>query len=173
MKLRLSKLLVLLLILAIPMAASAQVILKLYKGSNKAIEYYVGDVLHFQLEGQDFFYDFEIKGLNHADQTITFEIGTIAIKDIITIKSYENYKTANVLEKTLYVFAAAWAGFSIVDVLYRGEDTDQVIRDALIVSGTSTLSGFIIKKVWGTRNYPMNTDEYFLGIVDLTVSKDD
>jgi len=150
--------------------SNAQKILKLYHGS-KALEYQIGDEFHFQLSGQDFFYTFKILDLNHDAQTILFPLGSIAIKDIISVKSYKNYQTANVFSKMFYTFGSGWVAFSIFDVLYRGSDLRQVTGDALIVGSTSFIAGYLLKRYWATKTYELGNDENLLYIVDLEVGE--
>ncbi len=149
-------------------AAAAQKILKLYHG-DKALEYRIGDEFHFQLSGQDFFYTFEIKDLDFASQTITFPTGRIEISDIVAVKSYENYGKANAFQKLLYTFGSGWLLFSTIDILYRGENIRQVVGDALIVGSTSFVSGYLLKRYWATKTYPLGNDENLLYIVDLGI----
>lgn len=155
---------------AVCSTATAQKILKLYHG-KKALEYNIGDELHFQLEGQDFFYTFEIKDLDHGSQSILFPTGLVKVKDIVAIKSYKNYRTANIFSKMFYTFGTSWVGFSVFDILYRGSDLRQVAGDALIVGSTSFVAGYLLKRYWATRTYELGNDENLLYIVDLEVGE--
>ncbi len=160
----------LLLVIGFYCSASAQVFLKLYIGGGNDLEYFVGDELHFKIKGQDIFNTFEIIKFDHNSQTIYFPAGQVKIEDIVAIKSYANYKTANVIEKLLYTFGSGWALFSAFDIFYRGEDVPRVARDGAIVVGGAFLGGFLIKKFWSTQTFPLDTEEYLLRIIDLTVN---
>ncbi|MGB0863522.1 MAG: hypothetical protein ACPG19_12520 [Saprospiraceae bacterium] len=151
-------------------SASAQKILKIYRGSNKAIEYHIGDELHFKLKGEDHFYEFKIKDLDFEKKAIRFETGYIPLKNIVAIEHYGNYRTANAVQKSLYTFGGAWLLFSGVDIAMDSEDAREVGIRAAIVAGFSFVAGYLIKKFWGTQIFRFDTDEYLLGIVDLTVT---
>lgn len=154
-------------------ALSAQKVLKIYDGSRVMVEYRVGDELHFKLKGDDVFYAFEIRDLDHASQTLRLELGIIKIADIVAVKSYENYGVANGLEKTLYTFGAGWVLFSGVDAIVSPDEARSTLRTAAIVAASSFLGGFLIKKTWATRIYRLDTDEYFMQVIDLTVDASD
>lgn len=160
----------LLFVIGISWSASAQIFLKLYIGSGNDLEYFIGDELHFQVKGEDIFNSFEIIKFDHNSQTVYFPAGQVKLEDIVAIKSYANYKTANVVEKLLYTFGTGWAAFSVFDIFYRGEDVPRVARDGAIVAGGAFLGGFLIKKFWSTRVYPLDTEEYLLRIIDLTIN---
>ena len=151
----------------------AQKILKIYRGGNaKTIDFRIGDELHFRLKDSKEFYVFKIKDLDFATNTIWFENGDIPIKNIVAIKSFANYQTANVFQKMLYTFGGAWLGYSVADIILRGEEPRRVIRDGVIVAGISVVTGYLLKKLWGVQIYRFDTNEYFLGIVDLNIKID-
>ena len=57
-----------------------------------------------------------------------------------------------------------------VDIAMDSEDAREVGIRAAIVAGFSFVAGYLIKKFWGTQIFRFDTDEYLLGIVDLTVT---
>lgn len=148
----------------------AQKILKIYRGSNKAIEYHIGEELHFKLKGEDDFYAFKIKDLDFEKKAIRFETGFIPLKDIIAIEDYGNYNTANAIQKSLYTFGGGWLLFSGIDMVRDSENAREVGIRAAIVAGFSFIAGYLTKKFWATQIFRFDTDEYLLGIVDLTVT---
>lgn len=154
-------------------SASAQKILKLYKGGDKAIEYHIGQEIEFKLKGQDFFYNFQIKDLDFEQQRIIIASGHVPIKDIIAVKSYQHYQGANLLQKGLYTFGSAWLFFSLIDIVAVDgqKSNDQVIKEAVIVGSLSFLTGFLVKKLLAAKVYKLTLPNYSLGIVDLEVSK--
>jgi hypothetical protein len=148
----------------------AQKILKIYRGSSKAIEYHIGDELHFKLKGEKQFYAFKIKDLDFEKKTIRFGTGLIPLKDIVAIKHYGNYGTANAVQKSLYTFGGGWLFFSGVDMIRDSENAREVGIRAAIVAGFSFVAGYLIKKFWATQTFRFDTDEYLLGIVDLNLN---
>jgi hypothetical protein len=148
----------------------AQKILKIYRGSSKAIEYRIGDELHFKLKGEKQFYAFKIKDLDFEKKTILFGTGAVSLKDIVAIEDYGNYRIASSIESKLYVFGAGWLFFSGVDMIRDSENAREVGIRAAIVAGFSFVAGYLIKKFWAIQTFRFDTDEYLLGIVDLDLN---
>ncbi len=156
---------------AIGQSATAQKMLKLYRGSDKAYEFYIGQDIHIQLKNGDEFYDFEIVDLDFDRQRIMIKAGFIDIKDIKAFKSFRYARGASNLSYGLYTFGAGWTFYSIVDILVPGgqKSNQQVAREGAILGAAAFLSGYLVKRFLSTKTYQLDGEMYMLGIIDLEV----
>lgn len=151
--------------------ATAQKILKLYRGGQQAYEYRIGDVIHFRLKEQDDFYDFMIEDLDFENQRIYIPNGFIDIKNIEAIESYRYYQGAQAASYGLYAFGSGWLFYSLIDILVEDgpKSVEQVAREGVIIGGGAFLAGFLIKRFLSTKIFELDGELYFLGIIDLNV----
>ena len=158
---------------AIGQSVTAQKILKLYRGDDKAYEYFIGEEIHIQLKNGDEFYDFVIEDLDFDRQRIMIKAGFIDIKDIKAFKSYRYAQGANNVAYGLYTFGAGWTFYSIIDILAPGgqKSNQQVAREGVIIGVAAFLSGYLVKRFLSTKTYQLDGEMYMLGIVDLEVKK--
>jgi hypothetical protein len=152
-------------------SVSAQKILKLYRGGDKAYEFFIGDEIHIQLKNGDEFYEFEIVDLDFDRQRIMIKAGFIDIKEIKAFKSFRYAQGASNLAYGLYTFGAGWTFYSIVDILAPGgqKSNQQVAREGIIIGAAAFVSGYLIKRFLSSKVYRLDEEMYMLGIVDLEV----
>jgi hypothetical protein len=150
---------------------SAQKILKLYRGDDKAYEFFIEDVVHIQLKNGEEFYEFQIADLDFEHQRIMIKAGFIDIKDIVAFKSYRYAQGADALSKGLYTFSAGWVFYSIIDILTPNgpKSNEQVAREGIIVGAGAFLSGYFVKRLLSAKVYPLDGKMYMLKIVDLDI----
>ena len=148
-----------------------QKILKLYRGGDKAYEFFIGQTIHIQLKNGNEFYDFAIEDLDFERQRIMIKSGFIDIKDIKAFKSFRYAQGASNVAYGLYTFGAGWTFYSIIDLLTPNgpKSNQQVAREAIILGTTAFLSGYLVKRFLSTKTYHLDDEMYMLGIIDLEV----
>ena len=154
-------------------SATAQKILKLYRGDDKAYEFFIGQEIHIQLKNGDEFYDFEIEDLDFDRQRIMIKAGFIDIKDIKALKSFRYAQGASNIAYGLYTFGAGWSFYSIIDILVPGgqKSNRQVAKEGAIIGAAAFLSGYLVKRFLSTKVYQLDGEMYMLGIIDLEVKE--
>ena len=147
-------------------AAQCQKVLQVERAGRKKVQkYYIGDILNFKLKSEKTGYSLPIRDLDIFTGMIEFDNGSFHIDQIQEILVTKKQGAAKAWNITFVNFGAAWAVFTIVDILAGGS----FHIGAVIVSGGSIALGFIIKWLFSKRKLKLGKKRR-LRILDLNLS---
>lgn len=134
---------------------SAQKILQMEKyGSLKTQRYYMGNNMTYRLKGDKTWYRAKIENIRVEDKIVIFNNRYVELKDIMAIKTYQNRAWSQKVGGSLMVFGASWSLFAAGGMLVDKDRFAYRWSDAA-VTGTSILSGLLIRQIFKSNTYKM------------------
>lgn len=119
------------------------------KGSFKTERYYVGDLIHFQLEGEDYWYEESIEEIFLAEGVIHFTNRVIPINKISAIRDYDYYYGMKSLGNKLVIFAGSFTALSLLATLADWE----LSIDTAIIGGSAVVLGLLFKWIFKHKTW--------------------
>ena len=127
---------------------SAQNFLQLEKrGSFKKERFYEGDVLIFQLENDDNWYEEQILEIMLDEKLVLFEHRVVPISKIVKLRRERKGQVWRAIGNKLMIFGASFLGISLLATLSDWEIKD----DTWWISGTALASGGLIRLIFNSR----------------------
>ncbi len=114
-------------------------------GKKKTINFQEGDEVIIKLKQEDSYRTVVIKKLYAEANLMLTDMGTIALDDIVKIKTIKKQLLGKILFYKLGIFGIAWGFFSLAAFLFFGEPLTWSI---LIVMGVSFLLGWMFKRIF-------------------------
>lgn len=144
---------VLLLILCVTSAnLSAQNFLQLEKrGSLKTKHFYEGDLLTFQVQGDENWYEEEIVQILIDEKVVWFRNRVISIESITKIRDHQKGQFWRNLGNRMMMFGASFLGVSLVATVADWE----LQNDTWLISGTTFAAGGLLRLGFSNRNFKM------------------
>ena len=115
----------------------------------KSKRFYIGDVLVFQLKGEDHWYREEIIDIMPDQNAILFSNRVASQGDITAIRTYKVRNFGKVISRSLYTFGSGWLLWSALGTLAGGTFT----LSAVIISGTALMTGLLFDLIFRHRTY--------------------
>lgn len=157
-----------LLLLLLPWGASCQLFLQMEKSTNaKTKKFRVGDEITYQLIGEDSWRDAEIIQIVPSDTLVVFNHQFTKIDQIAAFRTYDPQRWSKPLGTNLYLFGAAWSGYSLVASLV--DEGDPYSWGDFAVTGSAIATGFLIQQLFKHRTFRFNKKRR-LRIVDLRIN---
>ncbi len=127
-------------------ALSAQKVLQLERyGRTQSERFFAGDMLTYQLKGEDFFREGYIEDFRVSDSLIVFGDRYVELDEIEMLRFPRQW--SRVAGTSLMVFGGAWSGFALIGYATDGDpDTQYSARDA-VISGVALGTGFGLQKL--------------------------
>lgn len=126
---------------------SAQKILQIERyGKPQSERFFIGDMLTYQLRGDDFFREGYIEDFRVSDSLIVFGDRYVKVDEIEMLRFPRQW--SRVAGTSLMVFGGAWSGFALVGYATdKDPDTQYSTRDA-VISGAAVATGFGLQKLF-------------------------
>ena len=151
-------------LLLISISLSGQKILRIEKYDDpKSIEYYSGQNLIYQLDGDERWRTRKIKSLDYENQLIIFDVGYEPISNIKNIKRFN--KIPKYLGMTLMRFSAAWFIYGGITELVNEDWSFD--RNIVSIGVGAFVTGFILSKFASTKIYGFESKNR-LRIIDIS-----
>lgn len=146
---------------------NAQLFLQLEKaGSFKVERFVIGDEITFKLKGDPNFRTEYIEDIIPEENIIVFSNGMAKVEQIEAIRDYEWGAGMRAVGRNLYLFAAAWALYSIADLFFG--DPITILTTAAIVIGSALLTGWLLRKIFRYKTHRFKKRKR-LRILDLRI----
>jgi len=128
----------------------AQTFLQLEKsGSLKTERFYEGQILLFQLENDDNWYEETIEKIYVEDGIVHFTHRIISVDKITTIRDYNRFRFFKGLGNKLVIFAGGYLGLSLLATL---ADWPLTI-DTAIIGGSAITLGLLLKWIFKKKTW--------------------
>lgn len=158
---------ILLLLLFVPDAQS-QLFLQMEKASNaKTKKFRIGDEVTYRLLGEEDWRTAEIVQIVPSDTLVVFNHQYTKIQQIDAFRSYDPQRWSKPLGNNLYLFGAAWSGYSLIASLV--DESDPYSWGDFAVTGSAIATGFLVQQLFKHRTYRFNGKRR-LRIIDLRVN---
>lgn len=147
----------------------AQKVLQIEKyGSPKTKKLYIGEDIHYKLEGDEIWYRGYIDDLLVDREIIALEDRYINMNDIEAFRYDRSW--ADPAGISLYTFGGAWSGFALIGTLTDGDPNTNYRASDAIVSGVSIGLGFVVQRFFGKKTVRFGKRRR-LRMLDLTFKK--
>lgn len=168
MRLSTSLLIVIALLPALPLSAQKVMQIERY-GSPQTEKILIGDIIEYQLEGEDFFRTGYIEDFRVEDNLIQMGDYYLNVDDIAALRFDRRWAKAG--GAGLMIFGASWSGFALLGYATDGDpSTNYGTLDAL-VSLTSVGLGYGISRLFRYKVVRFN-DRRWLRLLDLSFKQD-
>lgn len=146
--------------------ASSQVKLQMDKfGKRKTLDFHEGDVITVKLKGEEVYQQLQIQKLYPEANLIVTQLGPVKLDDIIRVRTFDNKGVGRYFAYMLWVFGAAWGGYSLLGYLVYAEP---LTWGVLGVMGVSFLLGWFLKWILRRRTYKIGKKRK-MRIIDINI----
>lgn len=146
--------------------ASSQVKLQMDRfGKRKTLDFHEGDVITVKLKGEETYQQLHIKKLYPEANMILTQLGPVQVDNIIRVRTFKNKGVGKYLSYMLWVFGAAWGGYSLLAYLVYAEP---LTWGVLIVMGVSFLLGWFLKWILRRKTYKIGKRRK-MRIIDINI----
>lgn len=134
-------------------------------GKAKTKKYYIGEVLTFQLEGDDYWYTEAIQDILVAENSVLFTNRVVKIDQIRKIKSFKNRRWSRGLSNNLFSFAGGFLGLSLL----ADATTSWEVGSAVWVLPTiAVVTGLLVRWLFRSKTYKLGKKRK-LRVLDLNI----
>ncbi len=147
---------------------NAQKVLQLEKtNSTKTDKFFIGQEFTFSLkEDPKYFFTETIQDIKVEEGFVLFTYRVVRLEDIAIIKTYKNNGWSKGISYSLFTFAAAWGGFSIIGSLVSDEPEDDLSTKSWAVPAVAIGLGTALRLIFRQKKHKMGK-KWRLRVLDL------
>ncbi|MEM9820601.1 MAG: hypothetical protein AAF985_05995 [Bacteroidota bacterium] len=147
-------------------SARGQKVLQMEKyGKAKTKKYFIGDVLTYQLEGDDLWYTEVIQDILVEEESLLFPSRLIPIDQIRKIKSFKNRRWSRALGTSLFLFSGGFMGLSLIAA---ATTSFTLGTNFWLFPAIAVPLGFLVRWIFKSKTYKLGKKRK-LRVLDLNV----
>jgi len=157
--------------LAFALPAHAQKLMQIERyGSPQTQKIFIGEIIEYQLEGEDFFRTGYIEDFRVEDNLIVMGTYYLKVDEITALRFDRRWATAG--GTALMIFGGAWSGFALIGYATDEDPETSYSGFDAAVSLTSIGLGYALRRLFRYKIVRFN-DRRWLRLLDLRIGPED